>query len=177
MKSLLIIFAVLLLLLTLLSTFGGSIRPGEPFTDGIASMTGLVNMPGMSGMHKMPSKEHSESFYNSTAPAIHMQSQMPSQEHSESFYNSTAPAIPMQSQMPEMQQVSEQYEHAPFPSISENYNNPLSIAKASPPQFTMPTTKQKQKYTEVSAMAPMSLSEGFDIEPFEKENDNLFASF
>jgi len=32
MKVLLIVFAVLLLLLTLLSTFGGSIRPGEPFT-------------------------------------------------------------------------------------------------------------------------------------------------
>lgn len=31
MKVLLIVFGILLLLLTLLSTFGGSIRPGEPF--------------------------------------------------------------------------------------------------------------------------------------------------
>ena len=31
MKVLLIVFAILLLLLTLLSTFGGSIRPNEPY--------------------------------------------------------------------------------------------------------------------------------------------------
>lgn len=38
MKTLLIVFAVLLFLLTLLSSFGGSIRPAEPFYDPIPAM-------------------------------------------------------------------------------------------------------------------------------------------
>ena len=39
MKNILIIFAVLLFLLTLLSSFGGSIRPAEPFYEEAAAST------------------------------------------------------------------------------------------------------------------------------------------
>lgn len=42
MKNLLIVFIVLLFLLTLLGSFGGSIRPAEPFYDGTPAYT----MPG-----------------------------------------------------------------------------------------------------------------------------------
>lgn len=45
-KTLLVIFAVLLLLLTLLSAFGGSIRPAEMFFEEPAGPTG--SMPSMS---------------------------------------------------------------------------------------------------------------------------------
>lgn len=69
MKALLIVFAILLLLLTLLSTFGGSIRQNEPFfapssreyyyeTPKMPSMVydamNNIQLPGVTGMTKMP---------------------------------------------------------------------------------------------------------------------------
>ena len=78
--TLLIVFAVLLLLLTLLSTFGGSIRTGEPFYEPVAAAqydpvseyyTAASEMPNFEPPSVMPSDAMSENFANAVpTPSI-----------------------------------------------------------------------------------------------------------
>jgi hypothetical protein len=60
MKTLLIVFAVLLFLLTLLSSFGGSIRPAEPFYDPIPAMNELP--PPANSSYAVPNPSRYDTF-------------------------------------------------------------------------------------------------------------------
>lgn len=60
MKTLLIVFAVLLFLLTLLSSFGGSIRPAEPFYNPIPAMNELP--PPANASYSVPNPPSYDTF-------------------------------------------------------------------------------------------------------------------
>jgi hypothetical protein len=136
MKALLITFAVLLLLLTLLSTFGGSIRPGEPF----------YQPPLETPM--MPEEDPS-----ATKEYMYEQPQM------------TGEPVSMDASSDMLPAVSEQFqEYAP---ISENFVQQGPV----PTQQPMP----KASFTNTADLP--AISEGFAIEPFEDEDQQIYASY
>ena len=75
MKTLLIVFVVLLFLLTLLSSFGGSIRPAEPFYDATpAEKMTFVDQPYS---YSNPVPPRYDTFTTDIPPATDMYSMPP----------------------------------------------------------------------------------------------------
>ena len=104
MKTLLIVFAVLLLLLTLLSTFGGSIRQAEPFYAPPQNASG--NQEYYYDYPKMPPNE----FYDNQSP------EMPVNEN----YAPPAMGVATPSGPPMIPHVSEEFTGPTTPSLGPN---------------------------------------------------------
>ncbi len=93
--TLLIVFAVLLLLLTLLSTFGGSIRTGEPFYEPVAAAQYDPVSEYYTAASDMPAAASMPAAVPSAMPGFEPPSVMPSDAMSENFANAVpTPSIP-----------------------------------------------------------------------------------
>lgn len=149
MKALLIVFAVLLLLLTLLSTFGGSIRPGEPFYQ-------PESPDYVPEKFQQPMMPPSEPFQDQGIPDYPTMSSSPErfkQPTREYFYEPTAPTM----QAPSMPQLP-----PPPPPMPVMVPQQEMMPPPPPPPMMTPS---------------MGLSEAFTIEPFEEEGKNMYAGF
>jgi hypothetical protein len=149
MKELLITFAFLLLLLTLLSTFGGSIRPGEPFYQ-----------PALQSPYESRKTLQENQLYSST------------NEISEQFINTTPnipTSIPQQITQPSIDPLSliekKKENYLTGAPIEDHLERPIHISE----QYT----DRKPQH----ARQPQQHQEGFMIEPFESDNGPTFASF
>lgn len=155
MKTLLIVFAVLLLLLTLLSTFGGSIRANEPF-------------------YQEPAKDRNEYYYE--APISEQFSDVPgipSDSISEEYQSPLAVSEQYQNGLPP---VPEQFDEMPEDIKQE----PFATLPPQPsiPDFKLPqvSAASSAKPSDATHAAPMQ--EGFMIEPFEEDKKvSFYASF
>jgi hypothetical protein len=190
MKTLLIVFAVLLLLLTLLSTFGGSIRPSEQFYQEPKQRNEYYyDGPPMS----MPSEQFMDSEGPIVAPPM-----------SEQYESSPAPYMSEQyTDMPGGPEMPGGISSGSGPSMpgmpSENYedmpqNIPVNTERfAAPPKPPVPTSFG-ENYVNVPSMpevpimpgpkkasytnAPANMQDGFMIEPFEEDKKvSFYASF
>jgi hypothetical protein len=151
MKALLITFAVLLLLLTLLSTFGGSIR-SEPFYQPALEQDEpqeyYYNTP-MSSTGLMPPSHISEQYTPAAYVGEHISEQYtPATQYAGISEQYTPAAYVGESE------ISEQYAAAPTTTGLPKINM----------QLTPPAT------------AAQKLQEGFSIEPFEKD-DTAYMAF
>lgn len=179
MKTLLIVFAVLLLLLTLLSTFGGSIRPSEPFFQDAKQPNeyyyeapfqseqftdSMVMPPPMSEEYESSPASYISEQYNN-APGVSFNG--PTVALSENFDEEMPESIPVSMPTEEFQTVQK----PPVPtSFGENYVNVPSI-----PEVPIMPNEKKASYTNAP---PQSIQDGFMIEPFEEDKKvSFYASF
>lgn len=155
MRTILIVFAILLVLLTLLGTFGGSIKHTEPYIDTRMvqgekfNSSGAYAMPQMPQMPRSMDQKHGEMlkkapFVDSPMESLHMQMSMP-----------TTNDQMMNEPMPHMAgEVEGFYEQVP------------------------PVPSDVRKSTESDSEPTGYAQEGFMIEPFEDDNKSSFpASF
>ena len=171
MKALLITFAVLLLLLTLLSTFGGSIR-SEPFYQPALQQT----------------VDPREYYYNTTAthtqqeqhqPQLHISEQYEAAEYPfDTISEQYADVPPVMPQAPQMPSVSMPQMPADLIKKVENVGSQMAQAgltagsqMAQVAQSVMPTLPQ------AVPVQQNPIQEGFNIEPFEEEEKLNFAAF
>lgn len=168
MKALLITFAVLLLLLTLLSTFGGSIRPSEAFYQNQSRQSQEYFYEDVSPPEEEEEMQRPEQYTQRPEHAAYEVSEQYSQSTeeqqpymiSEQFKSDKAPAYGSQQASASM--ISEQFQsdHAPF--IGGEHNG----------------HKEQMSFSSLSMPYSQSMSEGFTVEPFEhEEKKSKFASF
>ena len=174
MKELLITFAFLLLLLTLLSTFGGSIRPGEPFYQPAlqtpssspyepSRKTLQENEPSMNPLYSS-TNQISEQFMNASP------STLPPPPNMNSAASMPAmPSAPDMSSTPSMPSVPSMPSAVPTmtPEKRENYLSGAPIEDQ----------LERPHISEQYANRNNNIHEGFMIEPFESDNGPTFASF
>lgn len=186
MKTLLIVFAVLLLLLTLLSTFGGSIRPSEPFIQEIKPRNEYYyDTPNVSEQFEDPSvnlpamPQMSEQFEHAPYMSEHYKNLAP--PGLERFEEDPA-------KIPEYSAPMEYFTEKPkVPSFESFDESPLMPSADSAPKahfvdgpatnLTMSSKNSMPPMTGGSAGGP-PMNEGFMIEPFEEDKKvSFYASF
>ena len=193
MKELLITFAVLLLLLTLLSTFGGAIRPyetfdqytsvkqkyaemsaGAPGAPPVAAVAApaIAAMPDAAAIAAMPAAPAIAAMPAAAATAVPAVT-MPgagATATAENFYN-----IPSAFS-------KENYESTPANiSYSEYYANApdmtVPVSNAGPPHEISPSPMSKPKSTYANPeIYQTGIAEGFAIDPFESK-ESTYSSF
>lgn len=129
MKTLLIVFIVLLFLLTLLSSFGGSIRPKEPFYDDVPAYE--------PERFELPNPEHYETFNtneNGYNPA------------NEYFYENATGATPSTSPSPSPSPSSEAEKKEDGGVLSTEIGSPTSKVSTPAPEGFMELIKSYEKF-------------------------------
>lgn len=150
MRNILIIFAILLLLLTLLGTFGGSLRYNEPFYD--KPKSDIIYNYGVDVPKKVKSyfvSDPASAFL--TSPVSPISPISPASASPTISHAPTSLIFPPSPTFP--------VSHAPASPISHSASTAYPIA---------PISKPHSKIME---------NEGFDIEPFEADSNNLPADY
>lgn len=147
MRTLLIVFAILLLLLTLLGTFGGSIKYNEPFYQPMQMTERMTGRESKSSYRNIGDPDTEENFYND-APVPTTMMEMPSMPTMSSgpknnFYNGVPGTPSNQEARPETSHFAQQ-----IPSEMPIHHSGYTNAPLTHSSFEQ---------------------EGFSIEPFEAE--------
>ncbi len=181
MKALLITFAVLLLLLTLLSTFGGSIR-SEPFYQPALEQRVDPREYYYSTNQERRSNDHiSENYEASDYPFVSASDASLSEQYTE------LPSVG-QIQMPtdliqKVEQVGAQIAQAGSQMVPQMPSQmPTQMSQQMPTQMSqqMPTQMPTQMPQQMPQQMPSQtapIQEGFNIEPFEEEEKMNYAAF
>jgi hypothetical protein len=166
MKNILIVFAVLLFLLTLLSSFGGSIRPSEPFYE-------EASAPMVSEIDRLKEQELALQRQLDQLNALNTQlSTMSGATPTMPIAAATAPT-PTTGSMPMMPSSSNMV--PPTYNPSEATMPAMQTMPTMPTMQTMPATPTTVPMVPIAGASNMPIIEKFEVpEPF---NGTEFMSF